>query len=170
MTLSLYTDGGCITKNPSPLGGTWAYCIVEGVGERKKEDAGIITPPFHGLTLISNNVTELLAAIKGLENMPDGWDGIFYTDSLITLRRVTVAKTTFNGIPTELKDRLHHAKLRLGKFSAELLGGHPNEVELALGVREDGKPVSYHNIRCDVLCQQAAAGFLAQRRQTALSS
>jgi hypothetical protein len=43
--LDLYTDGGVIGANPSPFGGTWAYCIVDTAdNQRVTCNSGVITP------------------------------------------------------------------------------------------------------------------------------
>ncbi len=39
----LFADGGVIIKNPSPFGGTWAYCGVDENDERIIEASGFIS-------------------------------------------------------------------------------------------------------------------------------
>lgn len=154
--LQLYTDAGVIGRNPSKHGGTWAWCLVAN-GERIDQNSGTITPTEAGMEVITNNFTELLAAVIGLENLPAGvicchW----FTDSNVTLLRLTTSDK-FNGIPGWLANRARAVRRRV--LSAVLLGGHPNKKELVSGVRKDGFPVSVHNVWCDKTCSLLAKGF-----------
>lgn len=159
---SVYTDGGVIGLNPSMIGGTWAFCYVDAGGKRRHDAAGIVRPADVGLPTITNNLTELLAAVMALESLPEGWTGTMYTDSLITLYRVQGFQPNrrrpakFNGIPGFLRDRLKIAVGRLGAFSLVLLGGHPTKADLARGARLGGLPVSAHNVWCDRACTAQA--------------
>jgi ribonuclease HI len=156
MTLELYTDGGVIGKNPSPLGGTWCFCVVQ-EGEILWQGSDIITPDIFKIKTISNNFSELYAAVMGLSSLPIGWEGTLYSDSLITIHRVTNS-VKFNGIPNSL--RLKTLDLRRNrKYKTVLLGGHPNKLELDSGFRKDGKPVSKWNVLCDKTCTKLAKGF-----------
>jgi ribonuclease HI len=171
LTASLYTDGGCIGKNPSALGGTWAWCTVEHMGGRLRYRSGHVTPPDVGLDRVTNNYTELLAAVQGLESLPDGWDGDVYTDSIITLYRVQQClphwnKAKMKGIPLDLQERLGKVKARLGDYARHLLGGHPTRADLIRGVKPNGMPCSIHNVFCDSLCVEQSRAFF--RRLNAL--
>ena len=42
--IALYTDGGVIGQNPSPIGGTWAWCMVGADGTRTRHAYGYVTP------------------------------------------------------------------------------------------------------------------------------
>ncbi len=42
--VALYTDGGVIGQNPSLVGGTWAWCLVDASGEMRRHAFGRITP------------------------------------------------------------------------------------------------------------------------------
>lgn len=160
MTAAVYTDGGVIRKNPSPHGGTWAWCAIDAAGVLLRDDSGLVTPADVGLPAVSNNLTELLAAVKAMAGLPDLWEGTIYTDSFVTLCRITTGKK-FAGIPAGLVEtcRFHRGRLR---HKAALLGGHPNRAELAAGVRKDGTPVSQWNVRCDKECGRLAAAFMEQ--------
>lgn len=162
----IFTDGGVILKNPSTHGGTWAFCWVDAdcTGERTLERSGRVTPAGIGLPTVTNNVTELLAAVEGLESAPDGWAGTLYTDSLVTLRRVeqTERQAKLNGVPEALCVRLAAVKSRLGAYSVVLLGGHPTRAELLEGKRRDGLPCSPHNVWCDLACGREAERFRAE--------
>jgi ribonuclease HI len=160
--IRLYSDGGCITKNPSSVGGTWAYLQVDCAGPTiLKEESGLLLAGYLGLPKITNNLTELEAAVRALESVPDGWDGTLFTDSFITLCRISRDKTKFNGIPYPLVNRVDAVRKRLGKFQVVLLGGHPTKAELEKGLRHDNYPVSRFNVRCDELCQIEARKHLA---------
>lgn len=161
MIAALYTDGGVIGRNPSSVGGTWAWCQVDENGVLGRWLSGIVEPIAAGLATITNNYTELLAAVEGLEKLPASWDGTVYTDSQVTLYRISKdrAKAKYNGIPAELVARVKTAKERLGAYKVVLLGGHPTRAELAAGVRKDGYPCSQHNVFCDKLCGQQAEYF-----------
>lgn len=163
--MDIYADGGVIRMNSSPYGGTWAWCHVS-AGERVKMGSGC-TVCAAG-ERISNNTTEMIAVVAGLEAAPDGWEGFVFTDSWVTICRVNtamgggwpkVAKET----PPDVVDRLRKQLARPLLFSLVLLGGHPNRKELEAGYRKDGKPVSKHNVWCDEACKLAAVEFWVQR-------
>lgn len=165
--LLAYCDGGVIGRNPSPEGGTWSWCHVGPVephGEQiVSHEGGTVTPADIGLGTITNNLTELLAAVECLEALPDGWTGTLYTDSLVTLRRVHpgTKKPKYNGIPSGLVERVATQKKRLGAYKVVLLGGHPTREDLARGRRDNasGPPVSRWNVWCDERCKSLASRF-----------
>lgn len=161
---ALYTDGGVIRKNPSEIGGTWAWCQVADTGERFEQRSGVVTPAQIGMPWVSNNYTELLAAVEGLEQLPEGWCGVLYTDSFVTLTRISpeTKKPKWKNIPDNLRLRAEAAKARAGWFKVVLLGGHPNKTELASGRRKDGLPVSQWNVWCDKACGEEARKYLEQ--------
>jgi ribonuclease HI len=68
-TIHLYTDGGC-SRNPGP--GGYGAVIVENGAERRLSG---------GVALTTNNRMELLAAIKGLEDIPEGSNVLLTSDS-----------------------------------------------------------------------------------------
>lgn len=151
--IALYADGGVINANPSPLGGTWAYCLVNGSGERVFERAGVVTPVMAQLPAITNNLTELLALVRGLEELPYGWNGTVYSDSWVSLQRVFLA-AKLNNVPDWLVIRLQRVQKsgKLGNVRYTLLDGHPTRVQLAAGIGKRGNPVSIHNVWCDQAC------------------
>ena len=53
--IALYTDGGVIGQNPSPIGGTWAWCMVGADGTRTRHAYGSVTPADLGTPTVSNN-------------------------------------------------------------------------------------------------------------------
>ncbi|MBA4187572.1 MAG: hypothetical protein C0467_06090 [Planctomycetaceae bacterium] len=161
--IAVYADGGVVKVNPSPHGGTWAYCHVNAAGERVATGAGFVTPAQVGLPTVTNNVTELLALLAALERLPDGWSGNVYSDSLNAIRRMESPKTAkFKNCPDQFRERAIEVRARLGKLTFTLLGGHPNRKELAEGRRSDGMPVSQHNVWCDKACGEQAKGRVAE--------
>ena len=158
LTYDFYTDGGCIKKNPSALGGTWSWCLVDKNGKRLDCAAGIITPKDIGLPTVSNNVAELYATLMALESAPKGWAGILYTDSKVTLLRLTTSDK-FNGVPLVLRDKCLRLR-RWRQWSVVLLGGHPSKSDLEVGYDHRGLPVSRHNQFCDDRCRSMAERFL----------
>lgn len=157
MTANLYCDGGCVKANPSPIGGTWAFVIVSKEGEEQMRGSGFISASQVGLPYVTNNYTELLAAVEGLEQMPEGWDGFVLTDSNVTRCRIlpSCPNPKMNGIPVDLQRRLTFCKNRLGRYGVILLSGHPTKNQLAEGFGKHHLPVSKWNVLCDDLCRKA---------------
>jgi hypothetical protein len=154
--IELFVDGGCIGRNPSPHGGTWAWAyIVDGKLEKKK--SGIVTPLQIGLPVVTNNFTELYAALQALDQYPN-FDGTLHTDSQVTLFRLLDGES-FKGIPQHL--RLRCLRLRRGrKWHARLVAGHPTKKELLDGIRQrNGLPASQWNALCDRMCTKRAEEF-----------
>lgn len=164
--VSLYTDGGCITRNPSPIGGTWAFRGVYANGYCALSDSGVITPEECGMTTVSNNVSELAAAVFALEAMPEGWKETLFTDSEVTLLRVrqTKRQAKLNGVPESLRSLLAEQKARLGKYEVVLVAGHPSKLELFRGVSKSGLPVSLENVRVDAECRRQAERYMRERK------
>lgn len=151
----LFSDGGCVGPNPSPIGGMWAFCHVSyDMNTLVYSDTHIITPEEVGLPTVSNNVSELYAAIRALEYVPAGHHVTLHTDSVITLRRVlNPLNAGMVGVPDLLQERLVGAAQRLGEIKVILVGGHPTKAELASGVKQkNGLPVSRWNVLCDQTC------------------
>lgn len=161
--LRAYADGGCIGINPSPDGGTWAFRLI-GFGETVlKEESGIVLPAEAGLPTISNNYTELLACLRALRSLPDGWEGDLFTDSQVTLLRLTKDRPSFNGIPEAMVEETWRQRRRMGKLRVTLLDGHPTRAHLAAGVGKRGYPVSEHNVACDKACSRHSLAFLKEK-------
>lgn len=156
--VALYCDGGVIQKNPSPIGGTWAWCGVDAGGSRVVECGGVV--PVNGERLITNNHTEQMAIVKALEAMPDGWSGTVYSDSMIALGRVFKGWRTKN-LPVNVSQRAAAAVARLGTIETVLLQGHPTKADLECGIgAKRGFPVSIHNVWCDQECARQAREYL----------
>lgn len=155
---NLYVDGGVIGRNPSSLGGTWAWCLIDGK-EIIGSNYGVIEPSPPNPEKITNNFTELLAAIKGLRGAGPEWNGTLYTDSKVTLHRL-LGSFSFKNIPNWL--RVLTLDLRRNrKWDAKLVGGHPTKKELEMGhLRRNSLPTSRWNVWCDNKCREAAREFL----------
>lgn len=162
----LFTDAGVILSNPSPIGGTWAWCLVE-ASECVKWASGHILKPG-----ITNNQTEFIAVVKALEAMPDRWSGVICSDSIVTLFRLFPPSLIDcgpgnlhprwygpklgckpNRLPQSVYDRWLWAEARMGKLSGRLVKGHPTKKELEVGTAKGGLPVSEWNVKCDELCR-----------------
>lgn len=154
--LAAYVDGGVVLKNPSPFAGTWAIVLLGQNEQVLYRNQGSVTPEEMGLPTISNNLTELLAAVEALEALPDKWDGVLFTDSQVTQRRLVNPRAKMNGIPSGLQHRLAVARYRLGRFNVGLLAGHPTRKQLSDGRGRRGLPVSRWNVECDRACTQIA--------------
>jgi ribonuclease HI len=155
----LYCDGGVIAANPSTIGGTWAFCIVRD-GMRSVQLSGYLPA---GPQPVTNNLTEMLALVRGLQALPDGWAGTIYSDSQITLGRAFDG-WKWKNIPPWLHDEYKAARVRLNwpQIKHVLLQGHPTRAELLAGVGKSGRPVSEHNVWCDQACGLAAEEYLAR--------
>ena len=155
--VALYTDGGVIGQNPSPIGGTWAWCMVNADGTRTRHAYGYVTPADLGTPTVSNNHTELLALVLGLEALPAGWAGTVCSDSWVSLQRVFLAAKLAN-VPPWLVERLQTLQKSgaLKQMTYILLDGHPTRAELAAGIGKRGHGVSIHNVWCDQQCSAIA--------------
>jgi len=153
---TLYADGGVIGANPSRVGGTWAWRLVDADGNVLDHASGdYLCGDIHGYVPVTNNFTEFLALVKGLKSLPDGWSGLVCSDSAVTLGRL-FRGWKMTGIPTWLVVAGGAALQRLGPVEHLLLDGHPTRAHLAAGVGKRGNKVSEHNRWCDEECQRIA--------------
>lgn len=151
----LWTDGGTLGRNPSPIGGVWAWTLVNERGVKLECDSGGFEPKALDMPTLSNNVMELYAALRGLVEMPQGWAGFLYTDSKITWYRLA-SSDSFKGVPPKLKDMC--LQLRARKMWTPLLvAGHPTKEDLLVGYNRKGLKASTHNQWCDHECRRQAA-------------
>lgn len=149
-----YCDGSTVGPNPSPRGGCWAWCHVSG-DRMVRHGGGEIIPSQIGLPRITNNLTEMLAALECLEALPDGWDGTLWSDSWVTLCRIRKgSRSPMAGVPKPFLARLQVIHGSLGNFILKLLAGHPSKADLAVGYNSRGVPVSRHNAWCDAECKR----------------
>ncbi len=167
MITAIYTDGGCAKKNPSPYGISWAFLAVDENNTVLHEDSGNISTENCKGYKASNNLAEMVAAIKGLEYvistfketyMPlTGTKITLLSDSELTLNRIFKRYST-DKLPNNVVQRLGTAiaKFRVAGIvlNGSLVGGHPTKKELKAGVDKRGLPVSEHNVRVDFLCKQ----------------
>ena len=156
---ALYADGGVIRINPSPIGGTWAWCHVNATNQRIHTASGVVIPR-RSCPMITNNLTEMIALVKGLEALPEGWAGVVYSDSQITLGRLFEG-WKMSGIPPVLirQGQAAMARLDWANCTYVLLDGHPTKAQLLAGRGKRGAPVSEHNVFCDKACGLEAAAF-----------
>lgn len=157
---SVYADGGVIRTNPSPHGGTWAWCWVDDAGQRIKTASGLILPADLGMETVSNNVSEFMALARALRSLPDGWSGTVFSDSRVTLGRIFEGWRD-KGLPEHWLDAAARNLRRLGRVEWVLLDGHPTKQQLAEGRGKRGNLVSAHNVFVDAECQRVARQFLS---------
>lgn len=171
--LKLYTDGGVISKNPSPIGGTWAWCLVDGDTLIEQSNGGVFhtdVVQFPG-GLVTNNQTELFAVVQGLSQLDSDVLVEVCSDSAVTLGRI-FKNFAFSNIPFWMKSALEIEKERLvhfSKFTYTQLDGHPTKAHLLAGIGKRGNPVSKWNVLCDKLCNEAAQRFLQERIHQTIS-
>jgi ribonuclease HI len=166
---AVYADGGVIRQNPSPYGGTWAFCFTNSFGYRLKTGSGLLRPEKLGQEEVSNNTSEFAAVTYALRALPDGWSGLIHTDSKVTINRFW-GDGTEAGLPRGWFKAARKSLTRLGELTPVLLGGHPNRAELAAGVRKDGLPVSEHNVWCDEECGRLGREHWEQREREAAAA
>jgi ribonuclease HI len=147
--VALYTDGGVFERNPSPIGGVWAWCGVNASNERVIGRVGYLSNEEHGKP-VTNNWTETLAIIEALEHMEEGWCGTVYSDSQNAIDRMISLAS--HSVPSKLRARAKAARYKCERLRFVLVKGHPSRKELAIGVAKGGRPVSEHNVWCDTAC------------------
>jgi ribonuclease HI len=170
--IQLYTDGGVCRKNPSPYGLSWAFIAVDENGTILHEDSGRISTSDCKGYLASNNLAEMIAAVKALEwvvvfadNMKGMDEPVEFTldsDSELTLNRI-FKNYSIKKLPKNVIKRLGTALACLRELGVDLqyklLAGHPTKKDLAQGFKEKkGKryPVSSFNVYVDNLCKKQA--------------
>ena len=171
---ALFTDGGLIGSNPSPKGGTWAWCGVSKDGEHVREVSGYLLTkgapegagnPRVRSDVVANNDSEWYAAMRALEAMPEGWSGILASDSSVTLSRLQKIRDGefLRTFRMDWWGRANRAFGRLGKVQFVQLAGHPTKKQLEDGYKltEDGQrvKVSRHQVWCDSACSELAKTY-----------
>lgn len=157
----LYADGGVILKNPSTIGGTWAWCLVDNE-KILKHGSGYIVPDTMETSTVTNNQTELLAVLKGFGELVDDDVIELRSDSEITLGRV-FKNYSFNNIPHWMISDLKYEKLRLKNFQQfryTLMDGHPTQAQIDKGLGKRGHITSKWNVWCDKECGRQARLYL----------
>lgn len=166
MIVAVFSDGGVIGQNPSKLAGTWASCLVDEHEDRVREVSGVVRPRDIGVAAVTNNHSEFYALLRGLEEVPDGWEGIACSDSAVTLGRF-FSGWKLTGIPPDWVHRMVVLLQRMGPVQPLLVNGHPTKLELLNGQGVRGKPVSRFNVWCDLEARRQGQMFLARRRLSA---
>jgi ribonuclease HI len=156
---AVFADGGCITVNPSPIGGTWACVAVDQYDLHAWQRSGVIRPDDCGRPAVSNNASEFYALLVALEGLSPGWSGRVHSDSLLTLNRF-FGGGAMRGLPREWILRGSAALQRLGKLEPIHLSGHPTKAQLLCGIGRGGRPVSKHNVFVDQACTLAGEMLL----------
>lgn len=148
--ISLYTDGGIIGRNPSSIGGVYAWCGVDSTNIRIIEKSGVVLATEN--RKITNNHTEQMAIVLALEAMINNWSGTLYSDSRIALGRVFLGWRN-NNLPNNVIERTRNVIMKMGNIRPILLQGHPTQEDLQNGFgKKRGLPVSEHNVFCDEEC------------------
>ncbi len=160
--MKLFTDGGVAGKNPSPVGGSWAWCLVAD-NTIVRWACGFVQPVDIGREKITNNDTEGLAALLALEAMEEKWNGILHTDSLVTLYRLKRRQPW--QLPAFMRERIMLLRQRK-RIKVELVKGHPTAKDLANGVHANGSPVSEWNVFCDDRCNEVIQEFLQRKAKS----
>lgn len=159
----LFCDGGCVFSNPSPIAGTWAWVHTID-GSPTTHDSGIIYPNNVRSLFVSNNVSEYIALLKGLNSLDSEWRGTIYSDSQITFGRFHLGWKNKN-IPQYLIKVLDRTRDRLvywKNIKWVLLEGHPTKIDLYRGYGKSGRPVSIWNQWCDEECNRRAQELLLE--------
>lgn len=162
-TNALYADGGCVGRNPSKEAGVWSWAHTAN-NEFLRGHCGWVTPDVMGTKEVTNNQTEMLAMLYGLQALQPDWYGMVYSDSQVTLGRVFI-DWRWKNIPYWMQEiyKVQRARLKnWDKIRWCLLAGHPTREQLAKGIGRNGLPVSIWNKWCDDSCQEAAADFRAK--------
>jgi ribonuclease HI len=159
--LALFTDGGCVDRNPSDVAITWAWRLVVD-GQPKAERSGFIRatelPEGRG----TNNQAEFYAVLDGFRHLEDTAIVYVFLDSEITLKRWAQG-AAHRGIPSAWYRAMGAELARHGGSFWHLMSGHPTRASLAQaeknadGKDDNGRTVSVHNVRVDLLCRMAGA-------------
>lgn len=162
---AVFTDGGVAGRNPSTVGGSWAWRAIDSKGGVVESHSGVLVPcpDVRELQKITNNHTELYAAIDVLARLPDGWAGKIVSDSSCTIKRLQSRKATMTNTPQIWVERMKAHLARLGKLSFHLVAGHPTPYDLQRGFDMNGVPVSEHNVAVDEECTRLAGELLKKK-------
>lgn len=169
--ISVYADGGVIGRNPSAIGGTYAWCHVStdlrvvdiDVGRHIVDyHSGVVTPERAKSERVTNNHTEYFALARCLCELPKGWSGQVYSDSQITLGRF-FSGWKHENVPKFWERRMREIIAELGNVTPILLDGHPTKAQLAAGIGKRGNPCSSFNVWCDKACGEVAKRVMKER-------
>lgn len=170
MYIAVYSDGGLAGPNPSLVGGSWAYALADSFDITIVRGSGTVTPEQIGLPAVTNNLTEWIGAVRGLEvalhYAPLRVE--LYTDSEVTARRIRKLQlrqrhdVKMKGLPPYWVTRMYAAIQWLRGVTVHLLAGHPSQAALHLGKDGRGVMVSRHNVDCDRQCRALAEKLQAE--------
>jgi ribonuclease HI len=162
--LHVYSDGGLMKRNPSPYGGAYAWCHVDpATNTRVRSQAAVVLPSHWRMPLLTNNVTELVAAVEGIMACPKGEEVWLFTDNDVTKARLTHARAAMRGVPEDLQIKTDLARRHVELVAVVLVKGHPSSRELMLGKTKKGQPVSSHNVFVDRECRRVMKEHLVER-------
>lgn len=167
---AVFSDGGMVPDgrpihSRSILGGTYAWVQVNmAQGLQIASAGGLILPSQYGLRDITNNLTEMVAALSAIDAWPDGYTGVLYLDSEVTMNRIW-DNWKLEGLPSTLVGWLRRVKrgAKVEQLSPQLVAGHPTQRDLARGYDVKRRPVSPWNVWVDLECQRFAQQYLEQR-------
>lgn len=172
MIHSLVADASTIFTSPSTEGGTFAWCQVDMWDQKLERNSGIVLPYELGVTKLDNNLLELVACLRGLASLPNGWAGQVWTDNQPAAWNLSYThgvRRGFRLLPACVNDSLETQLARLGHFSVVLVGGHPTPSDRRRGYKRNGRPISQHHIWCDRECTMQAWKFRQQQIITGVS-
>lgn len=161
--VALYADGGVIASNPSAIGGTYAYRLIGMKEVFRRGNSGVLSASKMGAP-VTNNQTEMLALLLGMEQLPCDFKGTVYSDSAVTLGRVFDG-WKWKNIPAWMHTIYQKQRARFihwDEIKHVLLSGHPTKKQLAAGIGKHGYPVSEHNVWCDEACRLAGEAFMEE--------
>lgn len=149
----IYTDGATIGRNPSQVGGAWAWCGCDVFGKRVVENSGIVlrTRKYPELShYVSNNHMEFYAVGNALSYLPDGWSGKVITDSMVNISRFRNAgqRKLPKNTPYHWVHWFWKHLSRLGKVEAIWVKGHS---------------IHKHNNWCDAECLRVIEAWQKER-------
>ena len=165
---TLYSDGGVVEVNPSPIAGVWAWCATDMTGWRRMEQGGFVLAEERP---ISNNQMEWFAAMLALEAMPNGWSGALVTDSRNVLIRLDYLRRNLGlpdgqvlvpkNLPWQWYRRMVTSLLRLGDVGFRHVRGHPTATDLKRGFKLSADGLRKHDVSdqqvwCDAECNRQA--------------
>lgn len=150
--------------NPSILGLTWAWVLVDDREREVARESGSLLCPVEVKGRIwpaQSDLAEWYAVQRGLQALPSGWQGEVATDNLLTIHRMFHSYPT-RSIPPSWVSAAAGDRRRLmatgGLLTPIHLKGHPTRRMLALGhngtEQVPGTPVSIWNDLVDKLCHQ----------------
>ena len=129
-------------------------------GKPIRRDSGIVTPDFLETNEVTNNQSELMAALQALLAQPPGWRGKLHTDSQVTIYRLNGGGTERSMTPV-LNRELTFARGH-SRCEVSLVGGHPTKIDLEKGfLKRNGAICSKWNAACDARCCALAKWMMA---------